>query len=303
VADEDTVFPREGDDVGDGRQRDIIEEVERQVFRETEAAHERLGQLERDAGAAQILVLRRAVGPARIEDGAGGRERVAGQMVVRDDDLHPGRARGRDRVHRGDAAIAGDDDAGADALRLGESRGAEVIAVSQPVRDEGVHGGPRLAQHARQQGRGALTVHVVVAVHENGPRIVNGALQDFYCHAHVGPAQRIGEAFELGAEERLGERRRAEAALHQDGGERLGDVQLGGQRAGRRGIGWRGERPTRGNHSLEYNRTPQASQASIVAPREIRARRWVGTAVKQLPQEPPCSANNGSGALPRRMRS
>ncbi len=303
VADEDAVLSRQGDDVGDGRQRDVVEEVQRQIGREAEGGDERLRQLERDAGAAEILVLRRAVGAARIEHRASGRQRLPGEMVVGDDDLDPRRARRGDAVHRRDAAVAGNDHAGPDPLRLGEPRGTEVIAVLEAMRHEGVHRRPRFAQHARQQGRGALAVDVVVAVDQNRPVLAHGARQDLHRDAHVGPAQRIGEAFELGTEERLGECGRREAALYQDGGERFGDVQLGGQRAGRRGVGRSRERPAGGNHSLLYNRTPHASQASIVAPRWISARRCVGTAVKQLPQEPPCRAKSASGALPRRMRS
>ncbi len=251
VTHEDPILAGERDHVGDGREGHVVEEMERQVFREAERAHQRLGELERHAGAAQILVLGRAVGPARIEDRAGRREGITGQVVVGDDDLHPRRARSGDAVHGGNAAVAGDDDARAHPLRLRETREAKVISVPQPVRDERVHGRPRLAQYAREQSGGALSVHVVIAVHENRSVFAHRARQDLHGDTHVGPAERIGETLELGTEERFGERRRSEAALHQDRGEGLGDVQLSGQGKRRPGVGGRGEGPARGNHSLE----------------------------------------------------
>src|ERR1051326_7915888 len=78
-----------------------------------------------------------------------------------------------------------------------------------------------------------------------------------------------------------GEVRRREAALHQDRGQRLGNVEVGGERRRETRVGRRRDRPAGGDHSRAYSSTPQASQPSIDAPRWINARRWVGTAVKQ----------------------
>src|SRR5204862_1953636 len=114
---------------------------------------------------------------------------------------------------------------------------------------------------------------------------------------------RIGQALELWAEKRPGELRGGEAALHQDRRQGLGDVQVGGEGGREPRVGGRRDGPASGDHSRAYNSTPQASQPSIDAPRWIRARRCVGTAVKQWPQASPCSAYNASGALPRRIRS
>ena len=69
---------------------------------------------------------------------------------------------------RGDAAIAGDDQPGADRPGEGEAGGTEVIAVAQPVGDEGVDVGARLPERAGEQRGGRLAVHVVVAVHQDG---------------------------------------------------------------------------------------------------------------------------------------
>ncbi len=56
VAHQDAVLAGERDDVGHGREGDEVEEVERQVLGQAQGPHHRLGQLEGDAGAAEILV-------------------------------------------------------------------------------------------------------------------------------------------------------------------------------------------------------------------------------------------------------
>src|SRR5207244_11270003 len=67
--------------------------------------------------------------------------------------------------------------------------------------------------------------------------------------------------------------------------ERLRDVEVGREGCRELWIGRRRDRPAGGDHSGAYRSTPQASQPSIDAPRWIRARRCVGTAVKQWRSE------------------
>ncbi|PYP94338.1 MAG: hypothetical protein DMD34_08950 [Gemmatimonadetes bacterium] len=43
---------------------------------------------------------------------------------------------------------------------------------------------------------------------------------------HVGPRAGVGQALQVGPEERLGVLGRAQAALDEDGGERFGDVEV-----------------------------------------------------------------------------
>ncbi len=92
---------------------------------------------------------------------------------------------------------------------------------------------------------------------------------------------RIAQPLEIGTEERLGSLGGREAALYQDRGQRLGDVEIGGEGRGQVAVGRRRDGPPGGDHSLAYSSTPHASQLSIDAPRWISARRCVGTAVKQ----------------------
>ena len=54
------------------------------------------------------------------------------------------------------------------ALRRGQPGGTEVVAVAQPVGHERTTSAPRRPKRAGEQRRGALAVHVVVAVHQDG---------------------------------------------------------------------------------------------------------------------------------------
>ena len=56
----------------------------------------------------------------------------------------------------------------------GQARGSEIVAVAKPMRQEGHHAGARRAQGAGQQRRGALPVHVVVAVNQDGATLADG---------------------------------------------------------------------------------------------------------------------------------
>ena len=305
VAHEDAVFARQRDDVGDGGEGDVVEEMQRQVLRQGQRLHEGLGELERDPGAAQILVGGGTVGAPRVEHGAGRRQLVAGQVVIGDDHLDPGGPCRPDGCDGGDAAVAGDDEARPHPLGGRQPGGPEVVAVAEAVGDERLDGRAGGAQHARQHRRSALTVHVVVAVHEDRVTGAHRTDHEVQRDPHVRPRQPVAQPGQLGAQERFGGVGSAVPALHEERGEREGEMQLGRQRLRRVRIGRSRDRPTRGreNHSAAYKRTPHASQASIDAPRWTRTRRCVGTDVKQWPQASPWRAYKASGALPRRMRS
>ncbi len=233
----------------------------------TQRAHQRLRQLERDAGAAEVLILRLAVGAARIDHGVRRRQRVARQVVVGDDDVDPGGTGGGDRGDCRNAAVARHDQAGTDALRFRQARRPEVVAIADAVGDERMHRGTGAAKNAREHGRRALAVHVVVAVHQDRLLFTDRAHQQPHGDRHVGPAMRVGEALEVGAQERFCRLGGCQPALHENRGERVGDLELRGEDAGRVRIRVRGEDPAGRNHSLAYNNTPQASHPSMVAPR------------------------------------
>ena len=118
------------------------------------------------------------------------------------------------------------------------------------MRYERVRRPPHAAQHAGEQRRPALAIHIVVTVHQDRSPAAHRARHQLHGDAHVDPIEGIGEALELGPQECLGEVGRAEPALHQDGGEGLGDVELAGQRGRQPGVRPLGDRPAGRNHSL-----------------------------------------------------
>ena len=105
------------------------------------------------------------------------------------------------RLHRGDAAIAGDDQRRPDRPGEGEAGGTEVVSVPQPMRDEAVDIGARFPERAGEERGGRLAVHVVIPVHQDGltPRDRGG----HGGHRGVEPGERPGidQLLERGAEE------------------------------------------------------------------------------------------------------
>ena len=92
-----------------------------------------------------------------------------GQVVVGDDDADARRRAPRATVSTAvmpqSQVMTSDAPAARAAARPG---GAEVVAVAEPVRHERHHVGAGRAERAGEQRRGALAVHVVVAVHQDG---------------------------------------------------------------------------------------------------------------------------------------
>src|SRR5258705_5783552 len=117
-----------------------------QIGREPEHFDERLRELEGDARAAEVLVLRLAVGAARVNHRVRGGQLVARQVVIGDDDINTGGTGGRDGSVRCYSTIAGDDQLRTDALGLGETGGPQIVTLADSVRDEGVHRRARAAQ-------------------------------------------------------------------------------------------------------------------------------------------------------------
>src|SRR5216117_4612127 len=135
-------------------------------------------------------------------------------MVVGDDDLDAGRPGGAYRLHRGDAAVAGDDQPGAQTARLGEPGRPEVVPVAQPVRDERVDPAADAREYTREERRGTLAVHVVVAVDQDRGTRPEGGDDQLDRPRHIGPGVWIREPLEVRAEERFGELGRGQPALH-----------------------------------------------------------------------------------------
>ena len=111
-----------------------------------------------------------------------------------------------------------------------ESRFAEVVSVSQAVRQEGNHVRLGGTEGAGEQRRGALTVDVVVAVDEDGAAGAHRAGDGLHRVAHPREGVGIGELIQRRPEIAAGHLRLRLAPLHQERGQRLRQVQTIRQR-------------------------------------------------------------------------
>ena len=201
VAHENPVLADQRHHVGHGGECHEVEQVIRKVGREPQRRHQRLHQLESDPGATEHPRVGDVVIALRIHDGERGRQFGARQVVVSDHDPDARGPRGPHRFDRGDPAVAGDDERRAEALGHGEPRGPEIVSVAEPVRYEPDDVGPGLPQRPGEQGGGALAVHVVVAVDQDGASRPHrrGDFLDRLPHARDGGG--IGEAGDVGPKE------------------------------------------------------------------------------------------------------
>ena len=167
--------------------------MQRQRGREPQWFDQRLDELEGDASAAHHLETRPVAGLLGIDDGIGGGECRAGQVVVGDDHLPACGFRGRHRRHRRNATITGHDQPRTHPRRLAETGLTEVVAIVQPIGDEGVDIGACGPQGAGQQRGRALAIDIVVAVNQNDCPRAHGSHNDLDGGRHPGEAKRIGK--------------------------------------------------------------------------------------------------------------
>ena len=192
VPDQDAVLADQRHHVGDGGERDQVEQMVGKVGRKAERGHQRLHQLEGDAGAAELGEAGAVVRALRIDDRDGRGKLRTRQVVVGDDHSNPGCAGRVDRLDRGDAAVTGQDQAGAASRAAATPGGTEVVAVAQAVRQEGRHVGARRPQRPGEQRGGALAVHVVVAVDQD--RVPERTASAIAATASAMPARLSGSA-------------------------------------------------------------------------------------------------------------
>ncbi len=165
--DDSAVLPEKGHDVADRAQRRDLRKrffVERKVF----PANDRLGDLEGDAGSAEVLEGVTATRLLRVDHGGPLGKDIGRQVMVGDDDGDARLRRLGDRLDGGDAAIDGDDRFRL-VLRedLSERFGLEAVAVADAVRKkrDGVGAeGPQNRPELRDRGH---SVDVVVAENDD----------------------------------------------------------------------------------------------------------------------------------------
>ena len=229
MAHDDPVLAHERHHVRDRGDGGEVEQVERQGLRKAERRHQGLHQLERDPGPAEHAEPRFVVALLGIDDGVRGRELGTGKVMVGDHDVDAVLPRAPHRVHRGDAAVAREDEAGTDTEGFGQPRGAEVVTIAEAVGDERFRLGAGGAQRAGEERGGALPVHVVVAVDQDGVTRLHRAGDDVDRLGHAREAIRIAQPFERGAKKGARQVGIAVAALNQQPRQRLRNVECLGQ--------------------------------------------------------------------------
>ena len=122
---------------------------------------ERLEELQDDAGAAELR--ERIVGRARRDDRAVG-QRLAGPVVIGDDDLEAARARRLDLRHGRDPAVDREDEPAAVVREALERLAADAVALLEAARQVPVDVGAEVAEHRDGERGRADPVDVVVAV-------------------------------------------------------------------------------------------------------------------------------------------
>ena len=229
MPDQDAVLPGERNDVRHSGERDQIEQMVGEIRGKAEDRHQCLDQLERDTGTAELLQTGAVVVALRIHDRQGGRQPRTRKVVVGNHDLESCAPRQVYRAHRGDAAVAGQDQTRAGRLGRGHAHGAQIVAVPQPVREEGGHARTSLTERPGEQCRGALAVHVVIAVDQDADAGAHGTTHRIDRLRHAGEGHRVGQLIQSGAEEATGLIGRLHPAPDQQRGEGRGYAEAVGE--------------------------------------------------------------------------
>ena len=151
-------------------------------------------------------------------------------VVVGDDDVEPGRARGRDLLDGGDRAVDGDQQVGPAGGEPLDGRHRQAVAVVDPARQVPVDFGAERAQRADEHGGGGDAVDVVVAV-DGDPRVALDVAEDPLRGGAQAP-ERV-ERVRVGAGEELARAGgRVQPAAHQHLGDDVRDAEIGAQALG-----------------------------------------------------------------------
>ena len=292
VPHQDAILTEQGHHVRDRGQRHQVEQVIRQVRRQPQRRDQRLHQLERDARPAQPARGRCVVGTLGVDHGQRGRQLGTRQVVIGDHHADAGRPRVAHRVHRGDAAVAGDHQRRAEPLGRGQPGGSEVVAVPQPVGHEADDVGARGPKRAGEQRGGALAVHVVIAVDQDGAARPHSGRDGVHRLGDAGERHGVGQGGDVGPEEAAGGRLGVLAPLHQQRGQRGREPELRGQAVDGGRIGTRGDHPAQGRRGkdVHHGRVPLDARVMPTLPRRP------GTGSRRSPRSRRRSRRSGSGS-------
>ena len=145
---ENAVVPIEGYHIGDGADRHeveplreirLVEAASREVALVAQSIAHRAHDVERDADPGEIGAGKRRTRNVRIDQRARGRQVVARQVVVRDDDVHAVVTSQRHALDAGHAVVHRDDHARPPIERDAHQFGGQAVAILEPVRHDEVH--------------------------------------------------------------------------------------------------------------------------------------------------------------------
>ena len=188
-AHEPAVLAVERHDVGHRGERDEIEVLVRHAGVLARGLEQRMGELVRDRGGAQV--------GARVAAGRGVHDRRGRQppvgargVVVGHHDVEPGRARGRHLLDCRDRAVDGHQQVRSALGEPGDGGGGEAVAVVDPARQIPVHLRAQRAQSSHEHRGGGDAVDIVVAV-DRDPGAAAGVVED-----HRGGVPKAAEGVE-----------------------------------------------------------------------------------------------------------
>ena len=168
--DDPAVLPEKGNDVADRAERGDLRERrlgERQLL----PANDRLGDLEGDAGPAEVLEGVSAARLFRVDHGSSLRQDVGGQVMVGDDDGDARFRRLGDRLDGSDPAIHRDDRLRPVLLEHPPKRlGLEAVAVAHAVRKKRHGVGAEHPEHGPELRDRGHAVDVVVSENDDPSR-------------------------------------------------------------------------------------------------------------------------------------
>jgi hypothetical protein len=155
------VLPQHGSEIRHGPDRSEIREIERGV------AKEEPGQRERDAAAGEPAVRIRRVVAMRIHDREGRRQHRGHVVVIRDQDVDPGRVRGGHLVDARRPGVDRDDDRRTSRPCRLDGRPRQPMALLEPGRDVWNRPDAEPAQRQRQDRQPGDPVGIEVAKDED----------------------------------------------------------------------------------------------------------------------------------------
>ena len=191
-------------DVGDGAERDEVEQVDDlrlgpvadEPAAAAQLAQQRDAEQEGHADRGEMAVGRAElalVEPVGVDHRERDRKQARALVMVDDDHVEPGGLGLLERLERLRAAIDGDRQARAALLQLDQRLARRAVALHQPVGDVDHRLGAEAAQQQHQQRRAGRAVDVIIAEDGDGLACLDRVGEPLGALVHVLEAGRVGE--------------------------------------------------------------------------------------------------------------